>query len=161
LGFVVFLALGISAHAQRGNLHGTVIVPNGAPIPGASVTVLGVGEPKTATTNQAGQYVIEDLPAGRYSVKVKAPGFDVFDISVAVASNDNREVDAVLTLSPPPVQPTPNPAESVAAEAATPTTPAAPQNPAPLTAQAAAPAAQAPIKERPLSMVWPRTRREQ
>ena len=143
LGLAFFPAIAISAHAQRGSLHGTVIVPSGAPIPGASVTITGVGEPKTATTNQAGQYVVEDLPPGRYSVKVKAPGFDVFDISVAVASSDNREVDAVLTLSPPPIQTPSNPAEPVVVEAAAPSMQAAPPNAVPVAAQAATPAAQA------------------
>ena len=88
--------------AQGATLHGTVIVPSGLAVPDASVTVSGPGGSKTATTNQAGQYLIEGLGAGNYAIKIKAAGFEAFDVSLAVTASDNREVDAVLTMLPPP-----------------------------------------------------------
>ncbi|HYM75155.1 MAG TPA: carboxypeptidase regulatory-like domain-containing protein [Candidatus Dormibacteraeota bacterium] len=118
---VLSLAFCGLAHAQSGSLHGTVIVPSGQAIPGASVTVSGPGGPKNATTNQVGQYIVEGLVAGAYTIKVKAAGFEAFEIGVAVAANENREVDAVLNMSPPPpVEPASAQSEATAAPPQTP-----------------------------------------
>ena len=85
-----------------GSLHGTVIIPTGAPVPDAIVTVEGAGGGQAATTNQAGQYSINGLTPGSYTVKITAPGFELFEVSVSVYQGDNKEVDGVLTAAPPP-----------------------------------------------------------
>ncbi len=138
---VLSLALCAYVHAQGATLHGTVIVPSGLAVPDATVSVSGPGGTKTATTNQVGQYVIEGLGAGNYALKVKSSGFEVFDIGVAVTATDNREVDAVLTLLPPPPQ-TPAVTEAPAAAPESPAS-AESQKTAPQTSQPAAATQQA------------------
>jgi len=73
------LVLSLAAFAQEttGGVQGTIRDPQGAVISGATVTVSGpalIGK-KTATTDSAGNYHIEQLPPGTYSVTVNAAGF--------------------------------------------------------------------------------------
>jgi len=65
------------AAAQRGDLSGHVLDPQGDPIPGATVVVHreeGALE-RRATTDAAGGFRVVELPPGPYSVVVTAPGF--------------------------------------------------------------------------------------
>lgn len=68
-----------SAHAQMvtGAITGEITDPSGAVIPGAKVTAHAVstGVDTSTKTNSAGQYRIDFLPIGSYTVSVQAPGF--------------------------------------------------------------------------------------
>ncbi len=71
---------GISGHAQTattGSIEGTVTDPNGAAVSGATVTVTSPNliSNQTASTNDAGRFVILNLPPGRYKLTVEAAGF--------------------------------------------------------------------------------------
>lgn len=61
---------------STGTIQGTVTDPSGAAVPKADVTVrnMATGEARSFTTNEAGLYVVPSLPAGTYSVSVKAAG---------------------------------------------------------------------------------------
>src|SRR5229473_2039116 len=83
LGFIVFSLLvsgGRSAHAaaeQEGIIRGRIIeAETGAPVPGATVTVSSpsLGEPRSVTSNEEGEYVVPNLPIGVYTVKVAYAG---------------------------------------------------------------------------------------
>ncbi len=96
------------ACAQSGaSLHGAVIVPSGSPVAQAAVTVEGSGGGQAATTNQAGQYTMNGLKPGDYKITISAPGYEPFEVQFSLAASANREIDAVLTLTP--VAPTPAP----------------------------------------------------
>ena len=78
---VCLLVLWVSAgslHAQttNGGIQGTVSDPNGGAVAGASVTAqnLDTGLTQATTTTDAGIYSLPNLPPGRYSVVVQAPG---------------------------------------------------------------------------------------
>jgi Carboxypeptidase regulatory-like domain/TonB dependent receptor len=78
---VCLLVLWVSAaslHAQttNGGIQGTVTDPNGGAVTGASVTGrnLDTGLTFATTTTDAGIYSLPNLPPGRYSVVVEAPG---------------------------------------------------------------------------------------
>ena len=129
---MLLCALCSLAHAQGGALHGTVILPSGTVIPGASVAVTGPVDTKSATTNQAGQYTIEGLGSGTYHIKVKVPGYQPFEVQVFLTSRDNKEVDAVLFPVPQPAEPAP------VVDAAAPTAPATTEQTQPQTAPAQA-----------------------
>ena len=80
--FVVLLAVVIvlpfaRVFAAGGTIQGTVTDPKGAVVVGAKVTVTDSVTNKTfsALTDQRGQFKIEGLPPGVYSVVVAAPGF--------------------------------------------------------------------------------------
>ena len=61
-------------------LHGQVIDPSGAAVPKASVVVSGPNNTvKVADTNDNGEYTVTGLPAGKYTVRVTAPGFTLFE----------------------------------------------------------------------------------
>jgi hypothetical protein len=78
LGTFMFNGL---AHAQGGGsrspLSGTVVDPQGAPIPGASVQVKDENSGNTfeSVTNGQGNFTIPALPAGTYTVTVSLSGF--------------------------------------------------------------------------------------
>lgn len=71
LGIVAWAAPGF---AQTGILHGTVTDPSGAAVPGAKVTLIGAGPPKSATTDRLGAYVFSGIALGDYTVQAIAPG---------------------------------------------------------------------------------------
>jgi hypothetical protein len=80
LGFAIaLLAFMPAAIAQvvTGSITGEVSDPSGAVVPGAHVTAHAVatGIETSTTANAEGQYRIEYLPIGRYTVSVQASGF--------------------------------------------------------------------------------------
>ena len=80
---VVCLALSIPAAllAQTtGVLRGQVTDPSGAAVPNASVTLTGPNNSvKVAQTDSSGNYTVNGLAAGQYTVRVMAPGFTLFE----------------------------------------------------------------------------------
>ena len=60
-----------------GTISGTISDSTGALIPGAKITATnkGTGQSVTATTNDAGYYVVTNMPAGTYDVTAEASGF--------------------------------------------------------------------------------------
>lgn len=76
LSVLAFVPAGL-AQTVTGAITGEVIDPSGAVVPGAKVTAhaVGTGVNTAATTNPAGQYRIDFLPIGRYTVSVEASGF--------------------------------------------------------------------------------------
>src|SRR6266851_175694 len=74
---VLWVSVG-SLHAQttNGGIQGTVTDPNGGAVSGASVTgrKLDTGLTQATSTTDAGIYSLPNLPPGRYSVVVEAPG---------------------------------------------------------------------------------------
>jgi hypothetical protein len=93
---VVWLAAANVLVAQvggSGSIEGTVTDPSGATVNGASVTALNVatGVQTTRQTTGAGFYVISPLPAGQYTVTVKAAGFQTL-------TQTNVAVDALATV---------------------------------------------------------------
>jgi len=98
---VVALVVGLPAMAQlyTGSVAGTVTDPSGAALPGSKVTAVDAekGFSFTATTDQAGRYLIRQLPPGRYGISVESSGFQgQRKENVTVSVNDNVAVDFAL-----------------------------------------------------------------
>src|ERR1700729_156847 len=78
LALVIATALW-SARAQStfGNIRGTVTDASGAVIPGATVSVHSLDQnfDRQATTTDAGEFLVENLQPGHYSVTVDHSGF--------------------------------------------------------------------------------------
>ena len=77
---VFTLLLGCSltwAQFTAGTILGTVADPSGAAVPGAKViaTNLDTGVARGVETNQAGDYLMSNMPLGRYQIKAEAAGF--------------------------------------------------------------------------------------
>src|SRR5436189_2089691 len=75
--FCLFTTIGYSQQAATATLTGRIVDPNGAAMAGAVVTASrkGTGTSRDATTTGEGLYVISNLPADEYEVKVQSKGF--------------------------------------------------------------------------------------
>ncbi|MBV9940076.1 MAG: TonB-dependent receptor [Acidobacteriaceae bacterium] len=82
------------AQSTSGNITGTIYDQTGATVPGATVTAKNqeTGVESTATATSAGNYRIENLPVGTYTVTVNAPGF-----SKVVVNNVNVPLNQTVT----------------------------------------------------------------
>ena len=83
------------------SLGGTVTDSSGASIPGAHIELTDTarGVKREASANDSGNYVINGLAAGQYSLQVTKAGFDAFtynDFSIAV--NQRATVDVKLNV---------------------------------------------------------------
>jgi hypothetical protein len=95
---LVILAAAWSARAQStfGSIRGAVADVSGAVIPGATVRVHSLEQnfDRQATTNDAGEFVVENLQPGHYSITVEHAGF-------AKAVVSNAQLDARQDLRVP------------------------------------------------------------
>lgn len=101
LSAMLFSAVPLFASLDRGQVQGTVTDPQGAIVPGAKVVVRNVdtGVETKLVTNGAGFFLATDLVPGKYTVRVEAPGFRLFEISnVVVTANTTVTEDSQLTV---------------------------------------------------------------
>ncbi|MBP1779605.1 MAG: TonB dependent receptor, partial [candidate division NC10 bacterium] len=90
------------SQAVTGNISGTVMAPDAARLPGATVTVTDAlsGRSVVVVTARHGGYSGSDLPPGEYDVTVELPGFQAQTIrGVRVNTGETRELNFVLQLS--------------------------------------------------------------
>ena len=99
----LILALSLTAFAQAsgpsGTLTGMTQDPNGAAVPGATVTVkhVGTGLTRSATADSNGHWTVAALPVGAYEVTVAAQNFKRTVVqNVQVEAAVPRTLDARL-----------------------------------------------------------------
>jgi hypothetical protein len=102
--WIIVGLLGIAAHLgaqQSSSIRGTVTDSSGGAIVDADVLVTATSqgiELKT-TTNSTGAYVVPNLQAGIYSVRISAPGYKLFEATnVTLRIAQNARVDAEMTI---------------------------------------------------------------
>ena len=99
---VVAFAASLTAGAQStfGSIRGTVQDASGAVIPGSKVTVHSEDQSfdRSLSTNDAGEFLFENLKAGHYSVTVEHDGFTKAIISGA-ALESRQDLRIPVTLS--------------------------------------------------------------
>jgi hypothetical protein len=95
----VHFGLVASAFAQvnTSSIAGVVTDASGSAVPGASVTAVqaATGLERQTLSSASGEYVIPQLPPGRYEITVTAPGFQttiVRDVSLAIAQREVVDV---------------------------------------------------------------------
>jgi hypothetical protein len=90
----------MAANSDR-DIRGQVTDPAGASIPGAVVIAnSGHGTARSATTDLRGEYVLANLPAEAYTVRVSAKGFSPADrTDVALASGATQVLDFPLSVA--------------------------------------------------------------
>jgi TonB family protein len=114
---------GLRATAQGtgGAVNGSVLDASHAAVTGASVYMKNLSGRNTeiTRTNRAGEYAFSALPEGRYQMEVKARGFEVYRVDVAVSSGMSAVQNVVLnvgkgseTMDIVGKSPNPKPAES-------------------------------------------------
>ena len=88
--------------AATASLKGKVTDENGAPIPGASVTVTSHdGTSKTITTDDDGSYHVDELPLGRATRTVDAPDRTPSTTELTLTGGDNAVPAAMLQKKAP------------------------------------------------------------
>jgi hypothetical protein len=99
---LLLLSAATEAHGQAvyGNIVGTVVDQSGAGVPGAKVLITDVNRAVnfTATTNESGFFTQRFLIAGRYQVRVEAPGFNAYVQEVSVSVDQETSLDIRLQL---------------------------------------------------------------
>ena len=103
LASVVYLGLSSPALAQRSDraiISGVVSDPQGAAVPGATVTIHNVatGVDTVLVTNDAGAYTSPPLVLGTYKVKVELQGFSVVE-SGEIAPQGGEQVRNDVTMA--------------------------------------------------------------
>ena len=88
---LVLIVTPLLAQKITGSINGVVSDPSGAVVAKATVTItnIGTGLTRTATTNDMGEYVVPDLPNGTYQILVKQANFKeavTSNVEVHVAS---------------------------------------------------------------------------
>ena len=90
----------VYAQNGAGTIQGQVTDPAGASIPGAVVSANnGRGVSRSATTGVRGEYVLGNLPPGRYTLRVAAKGFAAAErAAVEVGSGATQALDFPMSL---------------------------------------------------------------
>lgn len=96
-------ATALVAQSGTGSVRGQVTDPSGAAVPNATVEIAAIaGRTLTIKTGREGVYEAKDLSPGKYTLKVVADGFEVYQRpEVEVAAGQAQKVDVRLVL---PVQ---------------------------------------------------------
>jgi hypothetical protein len=95
------LSLSVTAMAQQsGSVTGVVQDTLGAVVVGATVTAVDANlKEKTATTNQRGEFTISGLAPGKYTVRVAAANFALYEnTEVEIAAGKKAELVVSLTV---------------------------------------------------------------
>ncbi len=91
------LILAVSAYSQTGAVTGRVTYADDVALDGASVQIVSLK--KAAATNLAGEYMLDGLPAGKYTIVVHQEGFSDATKSVVVAAGETATLDFELRLN--------------------------------------------------------------
>ncbi|HET9406761.1 MAG TPA: carboxypeptidase-like regulatory domain-containing protein, partial [Candidatus Sulfotelmatobacter sp.] len=96
---MIVLAVGpLVAQSSRGSLRGTVQDPTGARIPNATIILHSSDSPNERTTSSEdrGEFRVDDLAPGLYRVTASAPGFSEASAEVRIAVSSVQEVTVML-----------------------------------------------------------------
>ena len=92
MAVLMFGAVSALAQGTTGTITGTVVDPQGAVIPEATITLVDIStkQSRTSATNQTGQYVLTDVPPGTYNITVTKTGFEKDQISALTVEVGNQ-----------------------------------------------------------------------
>lgn len=93
----------LPAQNPRGSLRGTVQDATGARLPSATIVVKSLDSPlqREATSEDRGEFRLDDLLPGAYDITVSASGFASAEAHVSIAVSSVREVTVTLKLAAP------------------------------------------------------------
>jgi Carboxypeptidase regulatory-like domain len=72
---ILLVAISITSNAQS-NLSGTIEAENKAVITAATVNVKSKQTNKSVTSNETGNFLLEALPKGLYSISITSVGYE-------------------------------------------------------------------------------------
>src|SRR3990172_3844586 len=92
----------VAAQTFRGTILGTVMDPNGAVVPDATVTGknVGTGIERSTVTDTFGNYSLSELQTGTYEVRIEKTGFQSTTVKgVIVEVSAEKRVDVTLPVA--------------------------------------------------------------
>ena len=101
VGLALALSIGVGSAAfgadVNGRIKGTVSDPQGAVLPGVTVTATNqsTGVHFTTKAQSDGSYLFAELPVGTYTISVVAPGFQSFKATGIIINIDQEFVEPV------------------------------------------------------------------
>ena len=102
ISFIIFSLqpAGAQSTVATGSIQGTVTDPNGAVLPGASITISNkaTGQVSKLTSGSAGSYASGALVPGDYEVRIEAKGFRTQVIAVTVQVGNVATGNAKMTI---------------------------------------------------------------
>ena len=101
VGLLLVTGASLTFGQAAGSISGQVQDTLGAVVVGASVTAVAAdGKEKMAVSNARGEYVINGLAAGTYTVKAIAPKFALYEnAEVVVNAGERSDLAVILTVS--------------------------------------------------------------
>lgn len=75
-------------------LRGVVTTPEGQPIEGAEITVVGAA--LTATTDSRGRFVLRGLPTGSHAIRIRRIGYKATVLGATLQDDESKDVTIVL-----------------------------------------------------------------
>src|SRR5262245_21827464 len=98
LAVIAMLATPSSAQAQTGSVAGRITDEDGAPLGGATITL--VEARRGAISQMNSDYVIDAVPAGSYTLQIRLIGYRPATKSVSVEAGQRASLDLVLASDP-------------------------------------------------------------
>jgi hypothetical protein len=92
--FALAMALGASAHIaaqarSRGHVAGHTTDTEGSPLPGVTVTVMGVSIRRHTVTDLNGRFDVAGVPPGVYEMSAELPGFERQSQRIVLTTSDS------------------------------------------------------------------------
>src|SRR5580704_2401343 len=96
--FCVLMGTRVSAQLITADILGTVTDAGGAVLPNAKVTIVNTAtsDVRTTQTSGSGDFVVNLLPPGTYTVTIEAPAFKKSVTNVTLVAGDRARTDAQL-----------------------------------------------------------------
>ncbi len=99
ISLLLFSASVLWAQTAAGVFRGQVADPSGAAISGASVIMTpAAGSPIVVQTNGQGMYEFKNLPAGKYTLTVAAPGFTLYENDNVVIGDQPLRLNVTMAI---------------------------------------------------------------
>ena len=103
LALIAFISINTFAQGTTGAVEGTVSDPNGAPIPGASVSIENEsntsGFKKTAMTDEKGYFIFAEVPPGKYRIIVTRDNFRSLTQNIEVTMDKSVSIKFELSVN--------------------------------------------------------------
>ncbi len=92
--FIFLIIFSIQLAAQTGSVFGTVSDQEGSPIIGANITI--VNTLLGTATDSEGNYFIQDIPVGEYSITASVVGYNNITFEASVIASESTKIDFIL-----------------------------------------------------------------
>lgn len=93
--YFILMLLPVAGFAQSGNITGKVLTRDGNPA--EFVNIILIGTAKGATVQQDGNYFIEDVRPGTYTIKASFVGLETQSKQITVKANQSAKTDFTLS----------------------------------------------------------------